>query len=308
MTQTVVSAKELGVRTFAKPPQSFNPLVADQRELLAYGFPARPDPLAEPQLHAQWRRRASRRYTQIEPVFARNTDKVHGPMRGPSAGAFDIQAAAANATSTNWSGSVVFAAPGDRFRWIEGEWTVPDPSDPHGGRSSYYSSAWIGIDGWGSPDVLQAGTESSLVNGSKRVYAWWEWYPDFEIAITNFPVSAGDTIYCLICANSTTTASIYLTNDSTDQRVSFNITAPGTTTLQGNCAEWIVETPNVGGSPTVLPDYGVVYFDLGIASQQAGLAYADTGTPVTLVNAANTALSTPTLEKQELIKLTYNDV
>ena len=52
----------------------------------------------------------------------------------------------------------------------------------------------------------------------------------------------------------------------------------------------------------------MVYFDLGIASQAAGLSYADTGTPITLVDAANKALSTPTLEKSELIKLTYNDV
>src|SRR2546429_5930298 len=136
---------------------------------------------------------------------------------------------------------------------MEGVGMVPLPADPKGGKSSFHASAWIGIDGWGSPDVLQAGTESSLVNGSKKVYAWWEWYPDFEIAISNFPVSAGDTIYCLICATSATQASIYLTNDSTDQSTSFNITAPSGTSLVGNCAEWIVETPNVGGNPTTLP-------------------------------------------------------
>jgi hypothetical protein len=247
-----------------------------------------------------------------------NTEKVHGPMRGPSAAtppsalaapSGAVRAAAVeNATSTNWSGSAVFAAAGDKFGWVEGEWTVPDPSDPKGGKSSYYSSAWIGIDGWGSGDVLQAGTESSLVNGSKKVYAWWEWYPNYEVAISNFPVSAGDTMYCLICVNSPTTASIYLTNDSTDQSTSFNITAPSGTTLVGNCAEWIVETPSVGGSPTTLPDYGVVYFDIGLAHQAAGLAYADQGTPITLVDSASKALSTPTLEKSELIKLTYNDV
>jgi Peptidase A4 family len=312
MTETVTAPKELGVRLFAKPPEGFDPLTADQRQLLAYGYPPRPDQSKDPKLHAQWRRRVSRRYTRIEPVFVRNTGKVHGPVRGVTvpegAAAAEAGAAPANATSSNWSGSVVVAASGDKFSWVEGEWTVPDPSDPKGGRSAYYSSAWIGIDGWGSGDVLQAGTESSLVNGSKKVYAWWEWYPDFEIAISNFPVSSGDTIYCLICATGANTATIYLTNDNTDQSTSFNITAPSGTTLRGNSAEWIVETPSVGGNPTVLPDYGVVYFDDGIAYQPTGLTYADTGTPVTLVDGGGKALSAPTLEKSGLIKLTYNDV
>jgi len=306
-----MAPSDLGVRLFTPPPADFDPLTADQRELLVHGFPARPDQDTERPLYTQWKRRVSRKYTRIEPVFVRNTDKVHGPMRGPSAEPDQLLAAArpANATSTNWSGSAVFAAAGDSFKWVEGEWTVADPADPNGGKTSYYSSSWVGIDGWGSPDVLQAGTESSLVNGVKKVYAWWEWYPDFEVAISNFPVSAGDTIFCLICATSTTTASIWLTNDSTDQSVSFAITAPAGTTLHGNCAEWIVETPSVGGSPTTLPDYGVVYFDDAQAlANNAGWIGGNTGTPITLVNSGGTALSTPTLEKLDLLKLTYNDV
>jgi hypothetical protein len=310
-TETPTAPEELGVRLFSRPPEGFDPLRADDRALIAYGYPARPDQRKDPKLYAQWRRRVSRRSTRIEPVFVRNPGIVHGPMRGPSADPESLRAVRArqvNATSTNWSGSAVFATSGDAIGWVEGEWTVPDPSDPHGGKSSYYSSAWVGIDGWGSPDVLQAGTASSFVNGSKQVYAWWEWFPDFEVKISNFPVSAGDTLYCLICATSATEATIYLTNDSTDQHTSFSITAPSGTSLQGNCAEWIVETPSVGGQPTTLPDYGVVYFDDGFANQKAGLLDAFTGTPVTLVNGSNTALSTPTLEKSELIKLTYNDV
>jgi hypothetical protein len=312
VTETIMAPSDLGVRLFTPPPADFDPLTADQRELLVHGFPARPDQDSQRVLYAQWKRRVSRRHTRIEPVFVRNTDKVHGPMRGPSAEAELAGPAGshrANATSTNWSGSAVFAASGDSFKWVEGEWTVADPSDPKGGKTSYYSSSWVGIDGWGSPDVLQAGTESSLVNGTKKVYAWWEWYPDFEVAIANFPVSAGDTMFCLICATSSTTASIWLTNDSTDQQVSFAVTAPAGTVLHGNCAEWIVETPTVGGSPTTLPDYGVVYFDDAQAmANTAGWVGGNTGTPITLINSAGTALSTPTLEKAELLKLTYNDV
>jgi hypothetical protein len=297
-----VSAAELGVRLFKAPPDGFDPHQADDRELLLYGFPARPDAKTHPELAEQWARRVAGRGRRIEPQFVRNVGKVHGPRRRGQG--HD------NATSTNWSGSVVFNTAGTTIGWVEGEWTVPDPDDPHGGKSSYYSSAWVGIDGDGSPDVLQAGTESSLINGTKSVYAWWEWYPNYEIAISNFPVSPGDTMYCLICANSNnTSATIYLTNDNTDQHTSFNITAPSGTTLHGNCAEWIVETPSVGGSPTTLPDYGTCYFDTAVAGERNGtLLDGFTGTPITLVNSASTPLSVPTLEKAQLVKLTYRDV
>ena len=37
-----MTPKELGVRLFKQPPASFDPITAEPRELLAYGYPARP--------------------------------------------------------------------------------------------------------------------------------------------------------------------------------------------------------------------------------------------------------------------------
>lgn len=306
MTATTNALHELGVTLPQEPPAGFDPLTAHHRDLVRYGYPARPDKDVLPSLHQRWEHEVTRSRTRVVPEFVVNRDKVHGPARLPPG--VTQRSGAANATSTNWSGSVAFVAGGDSVSWVEGAWTVPDPADPKGGKSAYYSSAWVGIDGWNSPDVLQAGTESEFVNGSKNVYAWWEWYPNYEVGISNFPVSAGDTMYCLICVSSPTTATIYLTNDNTDQTMSFSITAPGGTTLVGNCAEWIVETPSVGGSPTTLPDYGTVFFDeaYGYTKNKANVD-GYTGTPITLVDSANRPLSTPTQEKSQLLKLTYND-
>jgi Peptidase A4 family len=308
MTETVMAPNEIGVTLFKLPPSDFDPLQASARELVVYGYPARPDASTQPALAERWTTHVSKKRHRIEPVFVGHPDKIHGPMRAPSSDHPVPSLGAKNATSTNWSGSAVFAAQGDAVSWVEGVWTVPDPGDPQGGKSSYYSSAWVGIDGWGSPDVLQAGTESSFINGGKSVYAWWEWYPNYEIAIANFPVSPGDEMVCLICATSTTTAGVYLTNSNTDQHVSFSITAPGTTTLVGNCAEWIVETPSVGGQPTTLPDYGMVFFDETLAgTKNKATLDGFTGTPITLVGGGKN-LSVPTLEKAQLVKLTYQDV
>src|SRR6267143_1028516 len=49
---------------------------------------------------------------------------------------------------------------GDSVTCVAGQWTVPDVVAP--GPGNYYASEWVGIDGDGSPDVLQEGTETEL--------------------------------------------------------------------------------------------------------------------------------------------------
>jgi hypothetical protein len=293
-------------KPFTAPPAGFDPRTADAHELLVYGFPGRPDAAAQPELAARWEREVGKQRTRIEPTFTR-TEKRHEPRRLPAAQAgAGAHSAVADATSTNWSGSVAFANRGDACSFVAGQWTVADPNTPAGHTGAFYSSSWVGIDGDGSGDVLQAGTASDIVNGNKEVYAWWEWYPNYEMKINNFPVSAGDTMYCLICALSNTTAAVYLANNSTNHYTSFSITAPKGTTLVGNCAEWIVEAPTVGGQQATPPDYGVVYFDEGIAGTKKGaLLNAFNALPIDMVSGSNT-LSIATLEKYELIKCTYN--
>ena len=82
----------------------------------------------------------------------------------------------------------------------------------------------------GVRDVLQAGTETEIIDvgifSFTQVYAWWEWFPAGEVAITNLRVSPGDVMYCLICVNSTTTATVYISNQSSLVTTSFSITAP----------------------------------------------------------------------------------
>jgi Peptidase A4 family len=288
---------ELGVRLFKPAPEDFDPLEATDRELLVHGYPARPDAKLHPDLHEHWRSMVSRSLSVIEPQFAVRTDKRHG-----------MRQSIANDTSTNWSGSVAFAKKGDAATFVIGQWTVPDVVAP--GIGSFYCSTWVGIDGDGSPDVLQAGTEQEIVSFGfitvHATYAWWEWFPEYEVQITNLPVSAGDIMYCAICVHSDTEAGFYLTNLTTGVATSFTKTAPPKTHLKGNCAEWIVEIPTVNGSPGHLARYGDVYFDNCIAGTKAhDLLYAGSGDLITMVDGSNHAISTPQAETQELIKVQY---
>ena len=286
------------VTKFIPPPAGFDPLKADDKTLIQHGFPLRP---ANAEALKRWTATMSRPMNHIDPEFLPMPHKTHGPRKRHTADGAE--------TSTNWSGTVAYAAAGSTFKWVEGNWNVPDPFPAAADGSWYYSSSWIGIDGDGSPDVCQAGVECEAVTAGgvtkKNVYAWWEWYPNYEIAISNFPVSAGDMLSCLICVTSATTASVYFTNNSSNTSTSFQITAPSGTTLKGNCAEWVVEAPTVGGNLAKLARYGEVYFDNANAETSANaLVTGGSGNTISMTGAGKT-ISTPKVETPTLVKCTY---
>jgi hypothetical protein len=77
-------------------------------------------------------------------------------------------------THSFWSGCVVHATGTEEFSWVLGQWNVPDVAPAAKGQGSWYSIAWIGIDG--NTDVTQIGTLQSIsadTNGaaSKNCYA-----------------------------------------------------------------------------------------------------------------------------------------
>ena len=192
--------EDLGVRLFSAPPADFDPLGADDRALVAFGYPPKPDQHKEPKLYAQWRRRVSRRSTRIEPVFVRQPGKVHGPMRGPSAEPEALAAAReerADATSTNWSGSVVFASSGDTIGWVEGEWTVPDRTTRTAASRRTTARPGSGSTAGGPATCSRPApvvARERLQAGLRLVGV----VPRLRGQDLNFPVSAGDTMFCLI--------------------------------------------------------------------------------------------------------------
>ncbi len=219
---------------------------------------------------------------------------------------------AANASSTNWSGSVAIPPTNRNFAWIEGQWTVPNPHGPT--LDNYYAAEWIGIDGLGAFNVVQAGTGTDVAPTGPfhylqaYVYAWWEWIPENEVGIGNLPVSAGDVMYCLICVNSPTSVTVYMSNQSTLVTTSFTITAPKGSSLAGNTAEWIVERPLINGAMAKLADYKTVYFDEGIAGLSGGpfeIVTLGSGSPVTMIDDNGESLSVPTFETSQLMKLNW---
>jgi len=256
------------ITTFEPPPQGFNPIAATQAEITKYGLPARPEDAHHLERYTRVWAQLKGKFHYIQPTFRVNNEKSHGPRKR--------QPADSTETSGNWSGGVVYAPSGQSFKWIEGDWVVPDVDAPTQNQW-YYCASWIGIDGDGSGDVCQAGLECEVFQSgntiTRNIYPWHEWYPAPEVQITNLAINPGDMVTMVICtgqAAGSTTATVYFSNRTSGASTSYNITAPGSTKLAGNCAEWIVEAPTVGGSQSAIADYGQVFFNVCEAATNNG--------------------------------------
>ncbi len=257
------------------PTPNFNPLTASTADLVANGFPAIPDDPKHRERFAQVWSRIKHKVHYIEPKFRIQKDRVYGPRKGRPA-----KITEATEASGNWSGAVVYAPAGQSFQWLEGDWVIPAVSAPQA-NETYYCATWIGIDGDGTGpganQVFQSGVASDVTaGGSPTYYPWWEWFPAAPVTITNFPVNPGDMITMLLCSPNgagSTTGTVTWTNVTTGASTNVSLSAPDGVTLAGNCAEWIVEAPTVGGGIAALADYGEVFFSVC-------QAYTNTGTLV----------------------------
>ncbi len=176
------------------------------------------------------------------PVFALGVISVpHGPnLRQDSV------------KSTNWSGYAVTGGKGS-VNYVSGSWTVPAiqgtcPS------TNQYSSDWVGIDGYNSGTVEQAGTDSDCKGGTPTYYAWYEFYPHPSFLIGALTVHPGDKIVASV-QFSGRSFTLKITDTSTGQSFS---TSAKVNTAQRSSAEWITEAPSSSGGILPLADFGTI--------------------------------------------------
>jgi len=263
-----------GATTFDAPPAGFDVLTASDEELAYHGFPPRPNQNTEPKAYATWSKAMQHSLKRIVPKLEQ-TAIFHGPAKqakAANAASLENEVSLANQPSNtsysyNWSGYVDFSGAtsygAKSYYFLVNDFTVPVAEQAFGACTNGWDwgSAWNGIDGWGSPDVLQAGIEfdayCALGGAVRSTYysAWYEWYPYSEVRIGGFPIAPGDDIFVEVWHTSATQGYAYLVNYNNNQSVEVGFTAPSGTTLVGNSAEWVVERPSVGGSLTNLTNY-----------------------------------------------------
>jgi hypothetical protein len=160
--------------------------------------------------------------------------------------------------STNWSGAVITAPSGESFSIVSAEWVVPTLAQvPIKGVTTSDVAEWVGIDGYQSNDVCQAGViETVQTSGGKTTIscsAFAEWYPAYAdiIPTSSFKVNPGDTIKVTVeTSGAGATQATFIFQDlsnhnNADNTYKITLTAPTGTHLQGNSAEFVVETPEL---------------------------------------------------------------
>ena len=170
--------------------------------------------------------------------------------------------------SYNWAGYAdnVTAAHDGTITNAQGEWYIPTATCPTSGHTAgTYSATWVGIDGFGTGSVEQAGSFSycSGPNVAPEYLVWWEFYPYNDVQFTSY-VNAGDIIYVDIAYNpsicyygAAACGGYTLTlEDYSNSAVDFTIVGDAATcNTAGYCetgvdgsAECISEAPGIGGS------------------------------------------------------------
>jgi hypothetical protein len=235
-----------------------------------YVTPPAPDPTAAPQASTRWREAvgAPTNYDAPESVQITPTNITNGPAQivGSSfpyvspEGVFSNTVTSVN--TKNWSGTAIVDSSNPfSVEAIVGYFVVPTAHQAFGACTGAwdYSSQWVGIDGYNSSDVFQAGTEvNAYCSGGTTTgfySAWIEWYPNASTRVSSPAIHPGDLVFVEIWNTSATAGYAYFKNYSTNTTAEYTLTAPSGTTLKGNSVEWIVERPNLGSASTTLTNY-----------------------------------------------------
>jgi hypothetical protein len=169
--------------------------------------------------------------------------------------------------SSNWAG---YAVAGGPYSSVGAQWTVPAV------RASYrgsFSALWVGIDGFTSSALIQAGTEADYFNGAAHYSAWWEILPAPAVTIRTLSVRPGDRMSVTITRVSSGRWRIVVK----DAR-SGSYATTRAYTGSASSAEWIEEAPIVSGRTTLLAAHSTIVFDhASLDGGNPGLVSLDAG-------------------------------
>jgi hypothetical protein len=266
-----------------RPPLAGDPMAMSNAELVARGYPPRPDAERAPGRYSRWLKNVSRPFTKVDTRLVAHPDYSRSKgLRGPVGnGTTNGKAASAgpgsqaNNNAPNWTGAY-FQKPIGQFCSIQADWTAPMVFTPPGGPIFSAMVQWVGLDN-AKDDLFQAGTGSecySFVLWEITTYfMWMETLPWSWWVVPNFPVLPGDQISVEIWVANQFGDPIYKNVDAggltpQDNSVWFSLTNATTganfmnryatmppspsTGFTGKTAEFIVERPTVNGSYTDL--------------------------------------------------------
>jgi Peptidase A4 family len=169
----------------------------------------------------------------------------HGTSHAPGGQAVQGSFGPKKVTSGDWSG---YADNGRSYTTVTARWKEPSVTC---GPDESMAAFWVGIDGYGSATVEQAGSLAYCYQGKPFYYTWWEMYPHNAIQIVGDSAQAGDQIDASVTTSAIKNGTKYIL------RVTDTTTPGNTFTKYRDCsskkcdsysAECVVEAPADPGS------------------------------------------------------------
>jgi hypothetical protein len=243
----------MGVITFPVPPKGFDPITASDESLAKFGLPRRPDPKTEPGLRKLWDRALARKPTFIDPKLVEDKVWHSRPRHAWKPDQF-------GSLVGNWAGGVVQVSslglsPPEPANVVFAEWKVPSINTATTEPGTQIVGFWVGLGGYSTGNLLQAGTAATMTGSSVTYWAWTEWTLA-AYKTDSLTIAAGDTVSVLVCAPQPTHGFVSMLNQRTNQAISVGISDPsGSTPYDGSTVEWIIEA--IGSE---MPNFGSVTF------------------------------------------------
>jgi hypothetical protein len=191
-----------------------------------------------------------------------------------------------SAVSFNWSG---YVATEGNYTAVGASWIVPQITATNQNFSA--DATWVGIGGLSTTDLIQAGTQAIVQNGTTTYEAWYELLP---LASTQVPlaVHSGDDMTVSIAQQSSGQWKIYFIDATTGQ--SYQASVSYNSSLSS--AEWIEEMPSDQKGMVALDNFGTLSFANAFAVQDNGspeTISALGAQPMTMITNTDQALATP---------------
>jgi hypothetical protein len=190
------------------------------------------------------------------------------------------------------------------FKAITGSWTVPTVTGPSGETSA--DSAWIGIGGVSTSDLIQVGTQDTVNPSGQASYsAFYELLPNSSANISNISVHPGDHLTASLTEVSSGEWTITITDLTDNESFTMNTAY----TSSNSSAEWIEEDPSYSSRRQIpFDNFGSVTFSAGTTTTSGGTDSITTSSaqPVTMVDQFSDAMATPSSLSGSSFSVTRN--